>query len=198
MNYGEIKHNLISLGFAEEDDYAEYEELGYTYDAINRAIDIIRTDFPYVDWYEFELDDTDTGPFELDMAVSAPGFIELAKDTPVRIEANGQEVFQPFSEYEIKMDRVLHINADRNKGIFRVYYNRTCTTIGPETADTFIPEIPIKVHHLIPLLAAYYLWLDDDVAKATQYQNLYEEKLVSVIQKENAPRMRVNTEWRGL
>ena len=38
MNYGEIKQNIISLGFAEDADYEEYEELGYTYDAINRAI----------------------------------------------------------------------------------------------------------------------------------------------------------------
>ncbi len=197
MNYGEIKHNLISLGFAEESDYEEYEELGYTYDAINRAISFLGGQFPYVSTYEFEIDDSDTGPYEIDMG-DRPGFLELSKDTPVLIEVEGKDVFTPFGAYEIKMERVLHINADDNKGTFRVYYNRACTTIGPETDDSFVPELPLKVHHLIPLLAAYYLWMDDDIAKASTYFNMYEQESAVVISKENAPRMRVNTEWRGM
>lgn len=196
MNYGEIKHNLISLGFAEESDYEEYEELGYTYDAINLAIRELNDKFPYLAKYEFEIDDTDEGILYVDME-DRDGFLELA-DTPVLFERNGKETYTKFGDYQIEMGHTLVINADENKGSFRVYYNKACTTIYSATEDTFVPELPLKVHHLIPLLAAYYLWMDDDVAKASAYYNMYELEKAEVEQKENAPRMRVVTEWRGM
>lgn len=196
MNYGEIKHNLISLGFAEESDYEEYEELGYTYDAINRAIRELNDKFPHLAKYEFEIDDTDEGILYVDME-DRDGFLELA-DTPVLFEKNGKETYTKFGDYQIEMGHTLVINADENKGSFRVYYNKACTTIDSATEDTFVPELPLKVHHMIPLLAAYYLWMDDDVAKASAYYNMYELEKADVEQKENAPRMRVVTEWRGM
>ena len=193
MNYGQIKQNLISLGFAEDSDYEEFEELGYTYDAINRAISQIGGQFPYIEKYEFELDSTDTGIMYLDMT-DRDGFLELA-ETPVLFEANGQEIFRKFGDDQIEMGHTIVMNADDYEGSFRVYYNKRCTQVNADTEDTFIPELPLKVHHLIPLLAAYYLWLDDDAAKATQYYNMYETELALILQKENAPRMRVVTEW---
>ena len=196
MNYGEIKHNLISLGFAEESDYEEYEELGYTYDAINLAIRELNSSFPQVAKYEFEIDDTDEGILYIDMT-DRDGFLELA-ETPVLFERNGKETYTKFGDYQIEMGHTLVINADENKGTFRVYYYKECTTIDKDTDNSFVPELPLKVHHLIPLLAAYYLWLDDDVSKASQYYNMFEQGKIDVEQKENAPRMRVNTEWRGL
>lgn len=196
MNYGQIKQNIISFGFAEQSDYDEYEALGYTYDAINQAIMQLNDQFPYIDIFEFEIDETDEGPYEIDMG-ARDGFLELAKDTPVQIEANGKDMFKPFGAYEIKMDRILHINADENKGTFRVYYNKACTTINSDTADTFVPELPLKVHRLIPYLASYLLWQDDDPAKAAQYYNAFEIGRNEIVQKENAPRMRINTDWRG-
>lgn len=195
MNYGQIKQNLISLGFAEESDYEEFEELGYTYDAINRAIAQIQNQFPYISKYEFELDETDTGILYVDMS-DREGFLDLA-ETPVVFEADGQEVFHKFGDYQIEMGHTIVMKADDYKGSFRIYYNKACTTIDADTADGFVPELPNKVHHLIPLLAAYYLWLDDDAAKATQYYNMYETELTLVLQKEGQPRMRVRTDWYG-
>jgi len=194
MNYGQIKQNLISLGFAEESDYEEFEELGYTYDAINRAISQIGNQFPYIAKYEFEIDDSDTGILYVDMTDRA-GFLALAQETPVVFEANGDEVFRKFGDYQIEMEHTIVMKADDYAGSFRVYYDKACTTITSATPDSFVPELPTKVHHLIPLLAAYYLWLDDDERKAVQYYNMYETELALVLQKQNAPRMRVVTEW---
>ena len=194
MNYGQIKQNLISLGFAEESDYEEFEELGYTYDAINRAISQIGNQFPQVAKYEFEIDDSDTGILYVDMT-DRQGFLALAQETPVVFEANGDEVFRKFGDYQIEMEHTIVMKADDYAGSFRVYYDKACTTIDSSTPDTFVPEIPDRVHHLIPLLAAYYLWLDDDERKAVQYYNMYETELALILQKQNAPRMRVVTEW---
>jgi hypothetical protein len=194
MNYAQIKQNLISLGFAEETDYEEFEDLGYTYDAINRSISQIGNEFPYIKTYEFEIDDSDEGILYVDMPSIDETFLSFA-ETPVLFEKDGEEFFKKFSGYEIEMDRNLVVDADEHKGSFRVYYNALCTQINSETPDTYIPEIPLKVHHLIPLLAAYYLWLDDDATKAAQYYNMYETELGLVMQKEKAPRMRVVTDW---
>jgi len=194
MNYGQIKQNLISLGFAEDSDYEEFEQLGYTYDAINRAIAQIQNQFPYIAKYEFEVDETDTGILYVDMS-DVKGFLALAQETPVVFEANGEEVYRKFGDYYIEMEHTIVMKADDYAGSFRVYYEKASTEVDPETPDTFVPELPTRVHHLIPLLAAYYLWLDDDERKATQYYNMYETELALVLQKQNAPKMRVVTEW---
>jgi hypothetical protein len=193
MNYGEIKQNIISLGFAEQADYDEYEELGYTYNAINRAISFLGNSFPYLEKYEFELDDTDEGILYIDMT-DRDGFLELA-ETPVMFEANGQEIYRKFGDYQVEMGHIIVMNASDYVGSFRIYYSKQCTQVDANTPDTFVPELPLKVHHLIPLLASYYLWLDDDVAKATTYYNMYEQESAVVMAKESQPRMRVRTDW---
>lgn len=44
-----------------------------------------------------------------------------------------------------------------------------------DTADDFEIEMPKLVHKLIPYLAAYHVWLDDDERKAVYYYNIYED-----------------------
>lgn len=194
MNWGEIKQNLISLGFAETDDLNEYNDLGYTYDAVNRAISFIGTQFPYVAKYEFELDESDEGILYIDMT-DRPGFLDLA-DTPVMFEADGQEIFRKFGDYLIEMGHTIVMKADDYNGSFRIYYNKQCTQIDRETPNDFVPELPLKAHHLIPLLAAYYLWLDDDVAKASTYYNMFEQEAAVVVAKDKEPRIRiVKSDW---
>lgn len=49
------------------------------------------------------------------------------------------------------------------------------TPITDETADDFIIQIPDKLIDLVPLLAAHFAWLDDDIQKATMYWNEYDD-----------------------
>ena len=98
---------------------------------------------------------------------------------PVKRElANG--IFEKFNDYDIENDDTIIISADLNN-TFRVYYLKAHTKVGSdvidetsEIAQTQLP-IPLKAHHLVPLLASYFVWLDDDPSKATQYYNLYEQ-----------------------
>ena len=172
MNYGQVKHNLISLGFAEESDLTEYEDLGYLYDAVNRAVYEVSLLFPRLARYDFDIDEGETDLIRVDMA-DREGFLAFS-DTPVMIERDGKETFKQFSDYDIEMDTILVINPEGNAGSYRVYYERKCTDVDENTPDTFELELPLKAHPLVPLLAAYYLWLDDDEPKATTYYNLYE------------------------
>lgn len=190
MNYAEIKQNIISLGFAEETDYEEFEELGYTYDSINRAIVQIANYFPYIKTYDFDIDDTDEGILYIDMASIDSGFLSF-DESPVLIEKDGESVYKKYGDYEIAMDRTVVLDADKAKGSFRIYYNALPARVSNDTPDTFVPELPIASHELIPLLASYYLWLDDEYDKALLYKQEFESMLANIMQKQKRPRATV-------
>lgn len=46
--------------------------------------------------------------------------------------------------------------------------------ITESTKDESVIDLPDNVVELVPLLASYYVWLDDDITKATMYWNAYE------------------------
>lgn len=190
MNLSEIKQNLISLGFGEESDIEEYDALGYVNDSINRAISIISNSFPYIQKAEVTFSNKDSGIAYVDMSENV-GFLDFATETPVMYEKAGENVFKRFNDYDIEMDTIVVIDSTNLNGSIRIYYEKQCTQITDETQADFVPEIPLKAHHLIPLLAAYYLWLDDDQVKATQYYNMYETELSMLLQKAQRPRMRI-------
>jgi hypothetical protein len=194
MNYGEIKQNIISLGFAEEADYQEFEELGYTYDAINRAISEINISFPYIAKYEFDIDAEDDEVLYIDMTSVDQGFLEFG-ETPVLYEQDDSTMFKKFSDFHIEMEHTVVIEAANYHGSFRIYYEKKPTDVMESTADSFVPEVPLKAHHLIPLLASYYIWLDDDPTKAAQYYNMYETATNTLTEKEQTPRARIVTDW---
>lgn len=50
----------------------------------------------------------------------------------------------------------------------------TLTKITETTKDNFNIPIPDKLIELVPLLAAHYAWMDDDIQKATMYWNEYD------------------------
>ena len=189
MNYGELKHNLISKGFAEESDYEEFEQLGYTYDCINDAVSEISKEFPYQTYFEFEIDESDTGIMYLDMN-DRDGFLRFG-ETPVLFEKDGEELWRKFTEYDIEMDRRLVLKADDYKGSFRVYYYKEPAKVTSTTPDTFEFEIPLDAHILIPYLSAYLLWLDDDERKAVMYKNDYEEARDIALAEVNKTRAKV-------
>ena len=71
--------------------------------------------------------------------------------------------------------------VESNKGYFRMIYEDdewepvSPTQITEETEDEFKIQIPDKLIDLVPLLAAHYAWLDDDIQKATMYWNEYDD-----------------------
>lgn len=66
------------------------------------------------------------------------------------------------------------------------YYKRTLSTeeqewspvrpdyITDSTPDATTMALPDNIIQLVPLLAAYFVWLDDDVQKSTYYWNTYD------------------------
>lgn len=67
------------------------------------------------------------------------------------------------------------------------YYKKTLSTdekewepvrpklINDLTEDDFVIELPDNLLVLVPLLAAHFVWLDDDIQKSINYYNDYED-----------------------
>lgn len=64
-------------------------------------------------------------------------------------------------------------------GEITVYYNRQPAEIIGESENEVI-DIGNECRHLLPLLTASYLWLDDDADKAQYYMALYKEGMTRI------------------
>lgn len=53
--------------------------------------------------------------------------------------------------------------------------------ITDSTGDDWIFNLPDNIIELLPLLASYFVWLDDDNVKATLYWNVFDEKRQSIL-----------------
>nr|DAI79658.1 MAG TPA: hypothetical protein [Caudoviricetes sp.] len=54
--------------------------------------------------------------------------------------------------------------------------------ITSDTPDDFEIQLPLMVQPLIKLLASHYVWLDDDLTKATYYYNEYDDLMNQIKQ----------------
>ena len=67
----------------------------------------------------------------------------------------------------------------RYSGQVNLKYRASAPVVSPDEADNEI-DIPKEIEHLVPLLAAAYVWLDDDSDKAQYYMSLYREQMAAV------------------
>ena len=189
MNYGELKTELISLGFSDE---SELDEFGVIVPlALNRAItEINLTIAPIIGTYEF----TQTGEgsvllyYDMEELTREDGdvvFLSFA-DTPVMV---GDGVYRRYNDFEIEQDRILVMDGSVS-GNFKVFYKKAHTPFTIDTDDLEDIPLPLKAHILVPLLTAYYVWLEDEKTKAVDYYNQY-EKLAQSILNDKPVRMRI-------
>lgn len=179
MNYGQLKTELVGLGFSDAEELVEFGQV--VPDAVNRAItEINLTVAPIIGTYEIEQDGTeeDILYYEMPQLTKKNGvvnFLDFA-DTPVKY---GTDVYKKFNNYEIENGDTLVIDG-RIEGSFRVFYKKAHTPVTLETTDDTEIELPLKTHILVPLLAAYYVWLEDEKSKAVDYYNQYEKLSQSI------------------
>lgn len=190
MKYGELKAELAGLGFADD---AEIEEFGAIVpDSLNRAItEINLTVTPIMGTYQITQDGTQNEILYYDMAEltkenDVVKFLEFA-DVPVKI---GTDVYRKFNDFDIENDNTLVIDGSI-EGNFKVFYKKAHTPFTVDTSDETEIELPLKAHVLVPLLTAYYVWLEDEKSKAVDYYNQYEKLSQSIIAKKTQPRAKI-------
>lgn len=187
MNYGELKSQLANLGFSDLEEVQEFGEV--IPQSVNRATtEINMTIAPILGTYEIEQDGKGEGYNAYNMSeLTKDGdtikFIDF-EETPILV-SDGK--FKKFNDYELKGETI-HINAEI-EGRIRVYYKKAHTPFEIGSLDTQEVELPLKAHILLPLLTAYYVWLEDEKPKAVDYYNQY-EKLSQSIKSEKV-RMRI-------
>jgi hypothetical protein len=109
-----------------------------------------------------------------------------------RIKSLGFEEDSTMTEYnEIVVDsieRAMQYIYDSTVKILFPYYERELGErparpehITIDTEDDYIIDLPDDLVELIPLLAAYHIWLDDDLTKATMYYNNFVQKRDAII-----------------
>lgn len=187
MNYGELKTHIKALAFEEEDTISEYEENDVIPTAINRAIAMIGKKIPIMKTYEFTQDGTDTDYQTYDFSTLTNDFLTFAKH-PVRIDDG--EKCEPFGNY-LEWDYHTIKVPGSASGTFIVQYRAKPASYEAGMEDVEIPLEPITHEDLLPLLCAYFVWIDDDATKAAQYYNLYLEVLDDVMGVLKKPRVRL-------
>ena len=199
MTYQELINEIRDLGFSDDSEIEEFAEAGLLFSAINRAITRINLElYPIIEKYEFDISDDDTGYLYITMTDIDDLFLDFA-DTPVLFERDGADFYTKFADYEIEADNTLVINADKNKGSFRVFYKVAHDTFTGKTAQ-LKEDLPLqlKVHHLVPLLASYYVWNEDEPTKAAQYLNLFESEKAELKEQALARKFKVRVVSGGL
>ena len=199
MTYQELINEIRDLGFSDDSEIEEFAEAGLLFSAINRAITRINLElYPILEKYEFDISDDDTGYLYLTMTDIDDMFLDFA-DMPVLFERDGANFYTKFGDYEIEADNTLVINADKNKGSFRVFYKVAHDTFTGKTSQ-LKEDLPLqlKVHHLVPLLASYYVWNEDEPTKAAQYLNLFEAEKAELKEQALARKFKVRVMSGGL
>ena len=195
MNYEELKSELVGLGFSDESELNEFGDI--VPQALNRAItEINLTIAPIIGTYEFTQTGEESGLLYYDMEelTREDGdmvFLSFA-DTPVMID-NGMGkqygAYRRYNDFEIEQDKKLVMDGSVS-GNFKVFYKKAHTPFTVDTDDLEDIPLPLKAHILVPLLTAYYVWLEDEKTKAVDYYNQY-EKLAQSILNDKPARMRI-------
>lgn len=189
MNWGELKREVKNLGFEETESLEEYSE--HIVDATNRALKTISFTAPLISRYDFSQDGTESGLKRYDIVslTSENGkrrFFAFA-DAPVRVYRG---FYETFNDFEIEQGREIVMDASC-EGDFSVFYKRIPERISDGADDNTEIDVDPLMEIALPLLVAYYVWLDDDERKATAYYNQYEAVKNEVLGQVNIPRAKI-------
>jgi hypothetical protein len=190
----ELREQLTELGFnvvnyEYEDIYKEMKN-AYIF-AANRAVEVIAATVRpiigefVINKYTPKEKNSPFGYYKYDISKFDERFYDLANDYPM-MEIAGNYV--PFVDYQTTPSRkyilVPRCYTDISSvpgSKFHVYYEKTPIKITDETKDEFELELDRDVQPLVPLLAAHWVWLDDEPQKAAIFYNEYETLKVQIL-----------------
>lgn len=87
-------------------------------------------------------------------------------------EADG--TYRSLHDFHIEGRSTLVLPGKKQAAI-TVFYRRNFMPLTAGTPESYGLELPPSQEHLLPLLAAWYVWADDEPAKAAKWRNDYED-----------------------
>ena len=190
MTYEELKKRMIDFGFEESTYLTDPMALSEFHSSINEARQIISQSVPLIGRYDFAQNGTATGLHRIDLKAGT----ETDPDgeiVPISLDGSFDKIDSmqiiydgrpfPFSDYTLEQGHIVVLNYAL-VGSFTIFYAKGIDLIDTDTTDDFDIQIDYEAEHLVPLLASYHAWLDDDIQKATMYYNEYEQELNRILQ----------------
>ena len=98
---------------------------------------------------------------------------------PTRVYNN---TYYSFNNYTLEQNKIILMDASL-PGTFSFFYTQILPDINIETADDYVIPIDHEVEQLLPLLTAYYVWLDDDERKAVMYYNQFDTLKTEILER---------------
>ncbi len=176
MTFKELKQEILSLGFETNESYAEDENIMLT--AINRSINAISFEYkPFLKTFDFEVLEKSGAVNLKKVDINYLNLEKIYKTTKYQKTDDGYEVLDKSEEYKDYTQLLNNTVIVYSKGLYTFVYNVVPPQVDINTDDDFDFEFDVATKMLVPLLAAFYLYRDDDATKADIYYNDYELKL---------------------
>lgn len=176
MQYIDLLHEIRDLGFEDDQVFSEYNSI--IRNAITRACRFIATIIKApTGVIPLDLTDdtvyTDTGRYDLaELSKDDDGNVRF--DSVDRIVEATDTGGKTFLRYDIEQDKVLVLDPSiRTK--LTVYYNERILPLPSDVSDSYEIQVVYPCEPLVALLAAHYVWLDDDERKAIIYWNEFDQ-----------------------
>lgn len=174
MTFGELKDEIFALNWESVGGYNG--DKGLICFAVNRAVSVISSEVSPIlgELVISQVEAPDKGSYvryklkELTSEDGANRFRSLEE-----VYWGTADELPPLGGVKLEKGSVLCVPRSY-KGEIRVVYRRSYTPVTLDTQDSFELELDEEVCVLIPLLAAYFVWLDDDRSRAQEYYNQYE------------------------
>jgi hypothetical protein len=102
--------------------------------------------------------------------------------------------YQSIRDFQVEKRSILVLDGTK-KAEYTIFYKKNFTPVTEATSDDFEFELDYDKEPLLPLLAAFYVWADDDPNKAAIYKNDYEDlaaQLLSLATSDTATEAFVN------
>lgn len=196
MTFSEVKQQILNLGFETAEDYEE--EATILTDALNLAMRQITNLFPLIGSYAIRQEPVAAGEprylrydFE-ELTRGADGtavFIDFLELVTEDGEYKKTRNFTVEQRHVLVLDGLKKINGT-------VFYKKNFTPFTPQTAGDRKIKLDYDKEFLLPLLAAWYVWRDDERSKASECKNEYEdgvERLLSVAKPDTAEEKFINS-----
>lgn len=192
MKFKQAKNEIVGLGFEDVTIVAEYQDV--ILNAINRSMQTLSEKFPIKDIFTYENNVEQDGFARIDLQeVTKDGedivFSELI-DTPRIITDDGMFL---FTDYDIEIDRYLIIKKNIT-GTINFYFSRRIKEVDASTQEDEFLTVHHKAAKLLPILASYYVWLDDEPEKASSYYEDYQNKVGEIYDRMNTPKATIRSD----
>lgn len=184
MLYSEVEEQILSLGFEDSSVLTDTNYQKVFRDGINKALTFINVEFPIIGEYTHSLDGTGVDLDEIDFADLTD--FDVLLNATIKEEVGGRYQIRPFSNFELVQDSIVFV-SQTNNGEITFYYRKRPTLVTTSTPDATVMTIHYKAEQLLPLLAAFYIWNDDDPEKAAKWKNDYEDMKTLILRTTQRP-----------